>query len=226
MIPARPGARPETTRSSGSAPEANSRQAVLSTLASALLAADDIDDHASRVAALARLSGLLHKAGEVSRAATSISAALAVAREIPEGSARASALGVIAQTLAETDDPEAARAAIAGALAAVPATGRGEAHASALEAIAKGQAAIGDSAGALATAESEETCFERNRLLGEITCLALSAGKIGDALIASRAIMDCGEYAHCLASIAMAQGEAGDVPGAAQSIAEALEASR
>ena len=120
--------------------------------------------------------------------------------------------------------PKRRVAAIAGALAAVPATGGGEARASALGAIAKAQGAIGDSAGALATAQRVETRFDRNRLLGEIAFLALSAGEFGDALTASRAIMHCGRRAHCLASIAKAQGEAGDVPGAGRSIAEALEA--
>ena len=83
--------------------------------------------------------------------------------------------------------PKRRVAAIAGALAAVPATGGGEARASALGAIAKAQGAIGDSAGALATAQRVETRFDRNRLLGEIAFLALSAGKFGDALTASRA---------------------------------------
>ena len=111
MTPAGPGARPEKTRSPGSAPEANSRQAVLSTLTTALRAADGIDDPASRAAALAGISGFLHKAGDVRRAAKSISAALTVAGKIPDGSARGSALGGIARTRAAIDEPEAARAA-------------------------------------------------------------------------------------------------------------------
>ena len=208
----------------GCAPEANSRQAVLSTLTSALRVADGIDDHARRVEALAGISGLLHRAGDVSIASKTMSAALTLAGRITDGSAQASALGAIAQTQAGTGDPEAAGAAIAGALAAVPATGGGEARASALEAIAKAQAAVGDCASALATAQGVETCFERHRLLGEISFLALSAGKFEEALTAARAIMDCGRQVHCLVSVAKARGETGDVPGAQRAIAEILEA--
>ena len=171
-------------------------------LAKASRATDTIEEPSGRVAALASIAGLLHRAGDVPAVADAISAALTFAGKIPEGIARASAFGCIAQTEAEIGGAQAARATIAKALATVPSTGSGEGRASALATIAKAQAATGDTMGALATAERVEDEFVRDRVLGEIGFLASSTGRYQEALIVSGAIFDCDRRAVSLVEVA------------------------
>ena len=226
LAPTPPDLRHETARYSAPAPAAMTPQAVLPTLAEASQAAETIENPSSRIAVLASISGLLHRAGDVSTAATSLSVALAIARTIPEDSARASALADIAETQAAIDAPDAARKTIAEALAVVPKAGGGKERTSALSAIAKAQAATGDIAAARATGGRVHELDVRDRVLLDIADHAESVGKYWEALSALRAIVDCDNRAHSLASVARAQGKGGDLPGATRSCAEALTATR
>ena len=141
-------------------------------------------------------------------------------------SRRASALADIAETQAAIDAPDAARKTIAEALAVVPKAGGGKERTSALSAIAKAQAATGDIAAARATGGRVHELDVRDRVLLDIADHAESVGKYWEALSASRAIVDCDNRAHSLASVARAQGKGGDLPGATRSSAEALTATR
>ena len=62
--------------------------------------------------------------------------------------------------------------------------------------------------------------------LSDIVWLQAGKGEFREALGAARAIAECEQRAYSLDSIARAQGEAGDVSGAARSIAEALDVAR